>query len=166
MILALSDSFRKLLSLRVPSRCLCKFKKGFSFPGAVEVRDDPEDDAVTTLTIGKAGHGAGAAAHFAEGALDDVGGAHLDPVSGGNGEKVQQGVEVALDASDGRRATIGPALLPVAESVWPFTLTARTIDGRSAQQLNLRTRWAWGAPGATGSARCVGLNVTYYFFVE
>src|SRR6266704_1276895 len=87
MILTLSDTFRKLLSLRVPSRCLYKFKKGFSFPGAAEVRDDPEDDAVTTLTIGKAGHGAGAAAHFAEGAVDDVGGAHLDPVSGGNGKK-------------------------------------------------------------------------------
>ncbi len=130
------------------------------------MRDDPEDDAVTTLTIDKAGHGAGAAAHFAEGALDDVGGAHLDPVSGGNGVKVQQGLEVALDASDGSRATIGPALLPVAESAWRFTLTARTIDGRSAQQLNLRTRWAWGAPGAAGSARCVELNVTYYFFVE
>src|SRR6266478_8733230 len=71
------------------SSSLCKFEKGFSFPGAVEVRDDPEDDTVTTLTIGKAGDGAGATAHLAEGAFDHVGGAHLDPVSRGDSEKVQ-----------------------------------------------------------------------------
>ena len=94
------------------------------------MREDAEDDAVTTLTIRKAGHGAGAAAHLAEGALDDVGGAHLDPVSGGDSEKVQQGVAVAFDASDGLWAKSGPALFPVAEGALRFALAARTVHGR------------------------------------
>lgn len=60
---------------RVASRVLCEFEKGFSFPGGVEVRDDAVDDAVAALQIGEAGHGTGTAAHFAEGAFDDIGGA-------------------------------------------------------------------------------------------
>ena len=50
--------------------------------------DDTVDDAVAALQVGEAGHGAGAAAHLAEGALDDIGGAHLDPVGLRHGEKV------------------------------------------------------------------------------
>src|SRR5256885_8689912 len=72
----------------VASTCLCKLEEGFSFPGTVQVTDDAVDDAVAALQVGEAGHGAGAAAHLAEGALDDIGGAHLDPVGLRHGEKV------------------------------------------------------------------------------
>ena len=50
--------------------------------------DDAVDDAVAAFQVGKTGHGARSSAHFAEGALDDVGGAHLDPVGLRDGEKV------------------------------------------------------------------------------
>ena len=46
------------------------------------------DDAVTAFRVGEAGHAAGASSHLAEGALDDAGGAHLDPVGWRDGEKV------------------------------------------------------------------------------
>ncbi len=39
--------------------------------------DDAVDDAVAALDIGEAGHGARASAHLAEGALNDVRGAHF-----------------------------------------------------------------------------------------
>src|SRR5437667_11849620 len=74
---------------RVASRILCKFEKGFSFPGTVQVRDDAVDDAVAALRIGEAGHGAGTAAHFAEGAFDHVGGAQFFPVRFRQVEEVQ-----------------------------------------------------------------------------
>ena len=63
------------LVVTIPSRVLCKFEKGLFLPGDVEVRDDAVDDTVAAGEIGEAGHGAGTAAHFAEGAFDHVGGA-------------------------------------------------------------------------------------------
>ncbi len=50
--------------------------------------DDAIDDAVAALHIGEAGHRSGSAADLAEGALDDVGGAHFDPVCWRHGEKI------------------------------------------------------------------------------
>src|SRR5258707_47794 len=73
---------------RVASTYLCKFEERFSFPGPVQVTDDAVDDAVAAFHIGEARHGARSSAHFTEGALDDVGGAHLDPVLLRDGEKV------------------------------------------------------------------------------
>ena len=71
--------------------------------------DDAVDDAVAAVHVGEAGHGARSSTHFAEGALDDVGGAHLDPVRLRDGEKVQQSVEIALHTSH----RVGAAVLPV-----------------------------------------------------
>src|SRR5258707_11766413 len=73
---------------QVASTYLCKFEERFSFPGPVQVTDDAVDDAVAAFHIGEARHGARSSAHFTEGALDDVGGAHLDPVLLRDGEKV------------------------------------------------------------------------------
>src|SRR2546421_4486696 len=78
----------KEIRSKVASTDLCKLEEGFSFPGTVEMTDDAVDDAVAALQVGEAGNGPGAAAHFAEGALDDIGGAHLDPVGLRHGEKV------------------------------------------------------------------------------
>ena len=50
--------------------------------------DDAVDDAIAAFRVGEAGHGPRSVAHFAEGALDDIGGAHLDPVGLRDGEKV------------------------------------------------------------------------------
>src|SRR5881396_1212311 len=73
----------------IASSSLCKFGQGLSFPGAVQVRDDAVDDALAAFLVGEAGHRAGASSHFAEGALDDVGGAHFLPVRRRRIEKVQ-----------------------------------------------------------------------------
>lgn len=69
--------------------------------------DDTENDAVATGQIGEAAHGPGASPHFPKGALDDIGGAHFLPMAFGNREKVQQAVEIALEAGPawGRRSS-------------------------------------------------------------
>ena len=84
-----SGGFVKVLANHEPSRIMCKLLEGFSLPGTVQVTDDTEDDPVTAGRIGKTRHGAGPAANFAEGPLDHIGGAHLDPMGFGNGEEVE-----------------------------------------------------------------------------
>src|SRR5580765_5031564 len=110
----------KLFLIAVASTCLCKFGEGFSFPGTIQMTDDAVDDAVAAVHVGEAGHGARSSTHFAEGALDDVGGAHLDPVRLRDGEKVQQSVEIALHTSHRVGAAVLPVLLPVAEDAQCF----------------------------------------------
>src|SRR5690242_18466562 len=73
----------------IPSRVVCKFGQRFTFPGAVEVREDAVDDAVAAFQVGEAGHGAGAFSHFAESAFDDVGGADFFPVRFRDLEEIQ-----------------------------------------------------------------------------
>jgi len=70
---------------------------------------------VQAFTVGEAGHGPGAAAHFAKGAFDDVGGAHFLPVRCGEREEMQQGVQIAFHASHRLGAAVFPLLLPGAK---------------------------------------------------
>jgi len=79
------------------------------------VTDDTENDALAAFAVGEAGHGPRASPHFTKGAFDDVGGAYFLPVRFGNGEEMQQGVQIAFHASHCLGAAVFPMLLPVAK---------------------------------------------------
>ena len=91
--------------------------------------EDAEDDALAAVAVAEAGHGARTAAHFTEGALDDVGGAHFLPVGRRDVKKVQQVFQIALDARDGAGAAMLPAMFPLAIGAQRFAIAAGAIEG-------------------------------------
>src|SRR5437879_10383597 len=84
----------------VASSILCKLLQGFSFPGAVQMANDAEDDAIAARRVGEAGDRPSSASDFSETAFDHIGGAHLAPVDLRDGEEVEQFVQVALQRSE------------------------------------------------------------------
>src|SRR6266852_5967213 len=92
--------------------------------------DDAVDDALAAVAVAEAGHGARRRAHFTEGALDDVGGAHFFPVALRHRKKAQQVFQVALHTSHGTRAAVLPALAPAAKGPLRLALAPGEIDGR------------------------------------
>jgi hypothetical protein len=79
------------------------------------VRSDAEDDAVAAFRVGEAADGTGAAADFAEGAFDGVGGAEFFPVAFRHSKKAQQLIQVGFDAGYGVGAVWFPEEFPLAE---------------------------------------------------
>ena len=96
----------------VASSILRKFLEGFLLPGAVQVTDHAEDDAIAARRVGEAGHGAGAAPHLAEGAFDNVGGADLAPVGRRKGIEGQQLYQVPFQAAHRARTPGAPPAPP------------------------------------------------------
>ena len=71
------------------SSILCKFPEGFLLPGAIQMVDHAEYDALAAGRVREAGHRPGTSAHFPESSFNHVGSAHFLPMSFGHEEKVQ-----------------------------------------------------------------------------
>jgi len=72
------------------SSCLCKKLEGAIFPFQVESLENGVNDSIHALSVHKANHGSGAAPHFHEAALDNVGGPQLTLQMLGEVEEAQQ----------------------------------------------------------------------------
>src|SRR5262249_31162826 len=110
------------------SSILCKFLEGFSLPGAVQVTDHTEHDPVTAVRIGEAGHGSGAASDLPKGAFDHVGGTHLLPVRGGNGEEAEELLQVAFHTSYRPGPPLPPTARPAPKRPLGFSTIPSAID--------------------------------------
>ena len=80
---------------------MCKFSEGVLLPFVVQMAYDAINNPVNTGRVLEATHWAGTTPYLAKGSFDSVGGSDLLPVFPGTGKKIEEFIEVLLQATDG-----------------------------------------------------------------
>src|SRR5215472_13688767 len=103
---------------------------GFFFPWGILVDCDSQKHSFTPVRVGGAGQRVGAASDLPKGAFDHVGGTHLLPVRGGNGEEAEELLQVALHTSYRPGPPLPPTARPAPKRPLGFSTIPSTLSLR------------------------------------